>query len=159
MSHINGEFTFKPLTGSALDEMMDIENDVHRCAWSAQQFLDCFKDDLYLCTGLFKKYNLVGYAVMLVTPPDAEIHKLSIRKDMQSCGLGTLLLTFMGNECINMQLENVYLEVRESNAAAISIYVKSGYQQVGFRKNYYISGRLSESALLYRLKMGQHLQT
>ncbi len=30
-----------------------------------------------------------------------------------------------------------WLEVRESNAAAIALYESAGYRQVGFRKRYY----------------------
>ena len=34
-------------------------------------------------------------------------------------------------------MENVFLEVRESNAAARSLYQKAGFVQVGIRFGYY----------------------
>ena len=46
------------------------------------------------------------------------------------------------------------LEVRESNAPAIGLYEKLGFQVVGRRKNYY--RELNEDALLMTVEFGDH---
>ena len=47
---------------------------------------------------------------------------------------------------------SVFLEVRESNGAARSLYEKAGFQQTGLRKSYYKDP--AENAILYRLRLG-----
>jgi [ribosomal protein S18]-alanine N-acetyltransferase len=45
----------------------------------------------------------------------------------------------------------VFLEVRQSNAAARRFYEKNGFQQSGRRKSYYANP--SEDAILYRIDL------
>jgi ribosomal-protein-alanine N-acetyltransferase len=46
------------------------------------------------------------------------------------------------------QGEAIFLEVRESNAAARAFYEKLGFEQMGRRKGYYADGL--EDAIIYR---------
>jgi ribosomal-protein-alanine N-acetyltransferase len=48
--------------------------------------------------------------------------------------------------------DSVFLEVRESNVAARSLYEKAGFEQEGRRKSYYTNPM--EDAVLYRLILG-----
>ena len=73
---------------------------------------------------------------------------LAVSPDYRRGGLGELLVDTLivrlrekGNHCLT-------LEVRISNAPAISLYVKLGFSQVGLRKNYYRNPR--EDALILR---------
>jgi ribosomal-protein-alanine N-acetyltransferase len=48
---------------------------------------------------------------------------------------------------------SIFLEVRPSNIAAISLYKKMGFKQVGVRKGYYPNGdQEREDALILRRK-------
>ena len=46
-----------------------------------------------------------------------------------------------------------FLEVRLSNVAALALYRKLGFVQVGVRKNYYVSGAGREDGLILRLDL------
>ena len=153
MSANDRDLLFKTLNKSSLDEILGIENDVHLSPWSEQKFLTCFTDDLYLQKGLYEKNSLVGYAVLLVNPPEAELHNIAISRAYQNRGLGTIFLNYLVDICANMGLEKIFLEVGESNTAAIGVYQKSGFIQVGIRKHYYQSETLTESALLFMLEI------
>ena len=50
-----------------------------------------------------------------------------------------------------LSAESAVLEVRESNTPAIALYERFGFQQVGFRKNYY--EHPTEGAKLYSLRL------
>ena len=45
------------------------------------------------------------------------------------------------------------LEVRESNQAALALYQKIGFAQVGLRKNYYVTKSGKEAAILMNLNL------
>ncbi len=150
MSVNNRAFVFRKLDSSAIGEILDIENEVQESPWSAQKFLSCFGDDLYLLAGLYVRTKLAGYAVLMVNSPDAELHNLAISKTGQNSGFATLFLTYLIDQCVRMSIENLFLEVRESNTAAINAYKKSGFIQVGLRQRYYQTDAGSESALILK---------
>jgi ribosomal-protein-alanine N-acetyltransferase len=54
---------------------------------------------------------------------------------------------------IDLGAENAFLEVRVSNQAAIVLYERIGFQQVGLRKQYYPDGDGREDALVYLLEL------
>ena len=144
---------YKTLNRSSLSEILRIENDVHVSPWSKQKFLTCLDNDLYRHMGLYENKRLIGYAVLQVIPPEAELHNFAISRAFQNRGLGTLFLSKLIDLCAKSGLEKLFLEVRENNAAAISVYQNTGFIQVGLRRRYYQSRTITESALLFMLKI------
>lgn len=62
-----------------------------------------------------------------------EIEYIIILEEYRKKGIGSKLLSEIEKENIN----NITLEVRESNIAAINFYKKNGYKIEAMRKNYY----------------------
>ena len=62
-----------------------------------------------------------------------EIEYIIIVEEYRKKGIGTKLLSEIEKENIN----NITLEVRESNIPAINFYKKNGYKIEAIRKNYY----------------------
>ena len=62
-----------------------------------------------------------------------EIEYIIVPKEYRKQGIGSKLLSEIEKEKIN----NITLEVRESNIAAINFYKKNGYKKEAIRKNYY----------------------
>lgn len=62
-----------------------------------------------------------------------EIEYIIVPEKYRKKGIGTKLLSEIEKENIN----NITLEVRESNIAAINFYKKNGYKIEAIRKNYY----------------------
>ena len=95
--------------------------------------------------------KIVGFIDYLVTFNSATIMQVAVTEDYRKRGIGTQLLSEMekffpqeGEDIV----ENVTLEVRESNEKAIALYTKNGYQKVLIKKQYYKDG---ENAI-YMLK-------
>lgn len=77
---------------------------------------------------------------------EAEILDLAVRHDHRREGHAAFLLeSFMQHAC-RSSVQKIFLEVRESNAAAIALYQKFGFQISGRRPNYYRNPE--EAALL-----------
>ncbi len=84
-------------------------------------------------------------------PPEAEILNLYVRSDLRRRGLGTALLQAVLDRLKASGVERCWLEVRESNAPALSIYGAQGFLPTGRRKDYYREPR--EDALVLEKKL------
>lgn len=67
---------------------------------------------------------------------EANLLLMAIDPQMQGKGLGYQLLE-TSIERLENQPVQIFLEVRESNKAAIGLYEKTGFHQIDVRRNYY----------------------
>jgi ribosomal-protein-alanine N-acetyltransferase len=78
---------------------------------------------------------------------DAEILNIETRPSHRRQGLAQSLLLEAFDWGRQNQRQAVWLEVRSGNEAAIHLYLKTGFVQVGIRKRYYSDG---EDALVMK---------
>lgn len=96
--------------------------------------------------------GLAGYLVGRDVAGSGEILNLAVAPGHRRSGLARALLR-EGLQVLGMRgAEEVFLEVRSSNAAAIELYRAAGFRPVGVRADYYRNPR--EDALVLRLGMG-----
>jgi ribosomal-protein-alanine N-acetyltransferase len=81
--------------------------------------------------------GLLGYVVALVMGPEAEIADLAVAPEARRLGIGRALLARVLAELGEAGARTVYLEVRESNLAARTLYEANGFESVGRRRGYY----------------------
>jgi ribosomal-protein-alanine N-acetyltransferase len=91
---------------------------------------------------------LVGYVVALVMADEGEIADLAVAPDARRRGVARVLLERVASDAMEGGVRALYLEVRESNAAARALYESLGFAQVGRRRGYY--QHPMEDALLLR---------
>ena len=72
-------------------------------------------------------------------PDEADITKVAVAKDAQGQGIGSMLMKELISRAPELGVAKIFLEVRESNEAALRLYKKFGFEQIGIRKNYYTS--------------------
>ena len=83
-----------------------------------------------------KENQIVGFAGIINLPDDVEITNIVTKKSERKKGIGKLLL----DKLIQMAFEfskDFSLEVNEKNKAAINLYKKAEFEEVGIRKKYY----------------------
>ena len=81
--------------------------------------------------------SLVGFAGLLAAPPDADILDITVSGDRRNEGIGTQLFLKLLGAARDKGVDSVYLEVRVGNAPARHLYEKFGFEEIGYRKNYY----------------------
>ena len=81
--------------------------------------------------------EIVGFAGIIILPDDVEITNIVTKKTERKKGIGKLLLDKLIEMAIQTGKSNISLEVNEINQAAICLYKKSGFEEVGIRKKYY----------------------
>jgi ribosomal-protein-alanine N-acetyltransferase len=81
--------------------------------------------------------QLLGFIVLRVIPPEAEILNLAVDPAFRETGIGGDLLKAALEDLAQRQAQRLYLEVRPSNTPAISFYQKHLFTLAGVRPNYY----------------------
>jgi tRNA threonylcarbamoyladenosine biosynthesis protein TsaB len=80
---------------------------------------------------------ITGFLISRAIPPDAEILNLAVAPPDRRRGVGGALLRAALSEFGSAEVRRVFLEVRVSNAAAISFYKKHLFRGTGARPGYY----------------------
>jgi len=95
--------------------------------------------------------RILGFLIAHHLAPEWELENIVVSSEARSKGIGTHLIEELLLSAQQTNSQAVFLEVRESNAAAISLYRKLGFQQTGRRKSYY--NNPVEDAVLYCKKL------
>ena len=81
--------------------------------------------------------KIIGYICGLLLYDEFNITNVGVTSDHQRDGFGQALLKFIISYLLKQNCLKFYLEVRESNIAAIRLYEKYGFYIIGKRKKYY----------------------
>jgi [ribosomal protein S18]-alanine N-acetyltransferase len=94
--------------------------------------------------------NVVGFIVGRQVEDEWEIENIAVTGEARRCGLGSRLVGELLDLVRSRCGKSVFLEVRESNRAARSLYEKWAFIEVGRRKMYYQNP--AEDALVLKFK-------
>ena len=120
-----------------LDEVCAIEDASFSIPWSRNSFTEALADEsnfLFVCV---VDGCVVGYVDTWCVLDEATITNIAVREDFRGRGIGAMLLKEALDEAGRRDISAVTLEVRKSNAPAIRLYEKFGFESVGIRPGYY----------------------
>jgi ribosomal-protein-alanine N-acetyltransferase len=142
-----GEVEVSPMRRRHLRSVIRIEAQAEHRGWSVGLYLAELRrehDRAYVVARVDQQ--VVGFGGLLLQEPDAHITTLSVDATRRNRRLGTRLLLVLTRHAIARGAENLTLEVRSTNDAAIALYRSFGLAPAGIRKNYYAD--LGEDALI-----------
>jgi [ribosomal protein S18]-alanine N-acetyltransferase len=96
--------------------------------------------------------RVVGYVVAWFAVGEGEVANVAVAPSARSRGIGGMLLDAAIAAAADHGAEALYLDVRESNARARSLYDSRGFVEVGRRRRYY--RRPAEDAIVLRRGIG-----
>ena len=94
--------------------------------------------------------TILGYAGLTVVLDEGYINNFAVREEYRKQGIASALLDVFVRFAQAHQLAFLTLEVRASNAPAIALYAKHGFQTAGRRRDYYDDPK--EDAILMTLE-------
>jgi [ribosomal protein S18]-alanine N-acetyltransferase len=97
--------------------------------------------------------GMAGYLIGREVAGTGEVLNLAVAPEFRRRGIGGALLEAGLAALRRRQVDEVFLEVRESNIEAQALYVGHGFRPVGQRAAYYRNPR--EDALVLRLELEQ----
>jgi len=106
-------------------------------AWSAEQLAGIM--DLPQVGGERVEYagRLAGFSLFRHVAQEAELLLVAVMPHWRQQGLGQMLVERVAHLALHRGAETLFLEVRDGNLAAQSLYTRLGFTAVGRRKAYY----------------------
>lgn len=135
-----------PMDRANVPDVAAIERECFSRPWSEDMLCEeLYNENASYIVAVAEDGTVLGYAGLKVVLDEGCIEKIAVKGQYRRMGVaGALVDTFVRFGQANLAF--VTLEVRETNDAAIQLYMKHGFAQVGRRKNYYAD--LKEDAIL-----------
>lgn len=150
-------YRIRPIEAAHIADLIRIADETNLSHWSAESYLEEMKNPDAVMLRLVSEGNdTIGFVVgrfviggEIEPQTDAEIYNIAVTAAEQRKGCGQLLFDAFRKVCVERDVANIWLEVRESNAPAIRFYERNGFEGVQTRRSFYENPR--EHAILMRL--------
>jgi ribosomal-protein-alanine N-acetyltransferase len=133
---------------SHVSQIAELEKLCFSDAWSENSIRSELSNKLSLWLVAVDGDRVAGYIGSQTVLGWADMMNLCVSPDYRRQGIGEQLTMELERQLREEKVECLTLEVRVSNAPAITLYEKLGFQQVGKRPRYYEKPR--EDALILR---------
>jgi ribosomal-protein-alanine N-acetyltransferase len=131
---------------SDLDAIDAIEQRAYATPWSRSMFASELGKRSSICLGAFEGERLIGYIVNARYVDAWHVMNVAVDPDYRRRGIASRLFERLFELTADDERRGYTLEVRVSNADAISLYEKLGFERRGVRPGYYTDNR--EDALI-----------
>lgn len=109
--------------------------------WSVKGFIACLaRDEILFEVAEVRSESdtrVAAYAVMWFADDQAELANLAVAPDLRGRGYGAQMLDHLLATSRSRAVSDVFLEVRDSNVAALALYRSRRFEEVGRRQKYY----------------------
>jgi ribosomal-protein-alanine N-acetyltransferase len=131
--------------------MLEVERSSFGDPWSSRAIREAMQSETSQAYVAESDGRLLGFVLARTSGPEAEILDVAVLPGVRRRGVARSLLRAVRDAVQRLGVEEIYLEVRESNRAAISLYEGEGYRTVGMRHRYYRNPL--ENALVLRVAL------
>ncbi|MBY0545413.1 MAG: ribosomal protein S18-alanine N-acetyltransferase [Gammaproteobacteria bacterium] len=141
----------RPMQEADVSIVTAIEKSAFPYPWGEQAFRDSLHN--FNAWVLDADNTLLGYAIVMIAFDQSELLNIAVSPAYQGNRWGEYLLTYIVAELKVRGINTLFLEVRKSNEAAIHLYKKLNFIEVGLRKRYYQTDTGREDALVFKLAL------
>ncbi len=140
----------RPATEADLNQIVQIERASFADPWTEESFRRLLGGHpaIFQVIGDPPDTRIAGYVIAFSVGEDAELLNVAVEATFRGRGLAGRMLDAVLFELSGRGVRTAFLEVRESNAAALALYGSRGFTEIGRRRNYY--RRPIEDALVMR---------
>ena len=128
-----------PMNGDHLDEIERLERLCFSRPWNRRMLAEELENQCaaFLVAEAADTGAVLGYAGLLVVADEGYITNVAVFPEYRRCGIAAQILEVYLNFARANDLAFLTLEVRPTNTAAIALYQRFGFEEVGRRRNYY----------------------
>lgn len=133
--------------------VMAVEVRAYSHPWSQGNFVDSLIAGYIAEVMTVPEGAVCAYFVAMVGVDEMHLLNITVAPEFQSAGHGQRLLQMVQARAHQRGLPMLWLEVRQSNTRARSLYRRLGFAEVGLRKGYYPGQPQREDAVVMRLPL------
>lgn len=130
-------FAVRPLEVRDLPRVLEIERASFSTPWQENTFERLLSREDSDLLAAVRDEGLIGYAVCWTVADQAELGNVAVAPEARGGGVGGALVRAVLERVVRRGARECFLEVRESNTGAQTLYRRLGFQAVGRRRNYY----------------------
>ncbi len=132
-------FVVQPIGAEWAEDCERLHGASFAFGWSKVDFESYLTDHGVLTDGALANGGklLGGFIMSRLTPPDSEILTFAVDPARRGAGMGRMILEKHLENLERNGARLVFLEVADDNAAALSLYGRAGFKEIGRRENYY----------------------
>lgn len=135
------KLTVNSLAPAELIDIADIHKASFQKAWDADELNSTIKAKGVHCLAVHDvskpKQIVIGFLIYRITGDEAEIITIASYPIHRRKGVARSLMDEMIRLCLTERVKEVFLEVDETNSAALTLYKTLNFKKVGERKGYY----------------------
>ena len=121
-----------------IDGILAIERECFAVPWTREGLCAYLPDDMHLLVVYVDENGEpMGYIGLMYVLDEGYISNVAVSPKHRRQGIADAMLTYLTEAARERDLSFLTLEVRRSNAPAIALYEKNGFEKVGIRKKYY----------------------
>jgi len=141
--------SLRPMWVGDLDAVLAIERSAYPFPWTRGNFIDSLAAG-YLAQALVGEDELIGYYIAMSGVEEMHLLNITVAPAQQHRGHARRMLDELVQFCHEANAHKLWLEVREGNAPARSLYLRYGFRHIGVRRSYYPApeGRREDAAVM-----------
>ncbi len=105
--------------------------------WTETSFYEMLASEAVSLALLCEDTTPIGYGFFAVVVPEGEVLNLAVAPKERAKGYGREILQRSIAVLEEKGVTDLFLEVRERNTPARTLYQSQGFREIGIRKNYY----------------------
>lgn len=133
-------FVVRPIGAERAEDCEALHGASFAFGWSKIDFESYLTDPHVIADGAVAegtRSKLGGFILSRLLPPDSEILTFAVDPARRGSGIGRMLLERHLENLERGGARLVFLEVADDNAAALKLYGRAGFKEIGRRENYY----------------------
>ncbi len=132
--------SFISLGKDDIELILAVQKDSFNDGWNRNMLQSAFNEGRFYAYGIYLDEKVKGIISYSLSLDSADIEGVVVISSERKKGYGKSLLAFALNDIKQKGVDRVFLEVRESNFTAISLYQSLGFNKISVRKKYYSDG-------------------
>lgn len=127
----------KRMDQTHVSQIAELERICFSDPWSERSIGSELENGLSMWFVATEEETVLGYIGSQTVLDSSDVMNIAVHPDHRKKGVGEKLVLELVHYLKEKDIKSLLLEVRVSNTAAINLYKKLGFQEIGRRRNYY----------------------
>ena len=143
--------TMRRMTAGDIPEILEIEKLSFVSPWTRGMFVQTLESPVSRNFVVTVGQKILGYLIFYQAGLEMHIMNIAVHPGRRRQGIARAMLEKVLEVALANSVEECFLEVRESNFAARTLYERLGFKSIGKRKGYY--SETNEDAIVMVLSL------